>query len=101
MLNESINQSIKHGIFLTRYTFSNCNSALHRVEIVNYHNLDRHHHHHRHLALSLCCASLETHRLKHIDNMFIRRDVDDFAFEYTHNYVQIAKIERFVSINLN
>ena len=37
------------------------------------------------------------HRLKHIDNMLIRRDVDDFAFENTHNYVQIAKIERFVA----
>ena len=34
--------------------------------------------------------------VKHIDNIIIRWGVDDFAFEYTHNYVQIAKIERFV-----
>ena len=43
----------------TKCTFSNCNNALHRIEIINYHNLVRHHYHH--LILFFCCASHETH----------------------------------------
>ena len=65
--------------------------------IIKYHRFR----HHIIIILSLFCHHRFVVQVKHIDNMIIRWDVDAFAFEYIHNYVQIVKIERFVQTIIN
>ena len=82
-------------IELTKQTFANCNNALCRIKIIKYHHFR---YHHRSVIIIIALLYETSH---YEQFTIIRWDVDDFAFEYTHNYVQIAEIERFVQAIFN